>query len=202
MAAYEARDGRMTRRGVAVATGVAAAVGAGTSPGAGAEGVADVVGAAVPAGRVAVEDAPTTALPGAAAGTVPVGDAVGAPGAVAVTEGDGAGAAGAGEALRGRSVSISAAESRAAASRARRDSSARTTPSQEPANTATEVAATNRLTRVRRTIAPRHSSLRHQPNHGYGGMPVWRPPSLRFPGTTIPSRIPFGTGLESDGCTL
>ncbi len=158
----------MIRRGIAVTEGVAEAVGtavgvrvgvaggAGMSPGAGAVG--DEAAAAVAVARRAVDVAPATAvLVGAAVGLlVAVGTGWAAVGLVvpAVVDVAATGALEAGSPPELRMASASAVESCSAASRARRDSSARDTPNHDPASTASEVAATNRLTSVRRTNAP------------------------------------------------
>lgn len=188
----------MIRRGVAVTAGVFTAAGvdvtvgvevvvvptgAGTRPGAG--GVA-VATAAVPEARVVVADTPARAVPLEAAGVVAAGEAVGvAPGAVALAAGVAGGLVGVDATddvlPAARRDSVCAAASWSAASRARRDSSTRTTPSQEPASIASEVVATNRLTSVRRTMLIPHADIpRGSHVWNLGGALVsyrWRPPA-------------------------
>lgn len=214
----------MIRRGVAVGLGVAAAgagvgatvgdwvaVGAGINPGPGADAAGRVgVVVVTPASPVLV-GATVGALEGAAGGAVTTPavttpavapPACPAPDPTAFDDGEAAGAVDAGSPPGVRIASASAVESRSAASRALRDSSARDTPNHDPASTASDVAATNRLTSVRRTTAPKarppppvESELAQETQGGF----VRNTDSFS---ATIPSRISFGEGCEVVGGCL
>ncbi len=203
----------MIRRGVGVAAGVVTAAGVGVTAGA-------IVATGVPAGagmrpgaggvavatavRVVVAEAPATAVPVGTLGIAAVGEAVGAAaGAVALAVGVGEGA----EDVDGadgveRSNSARTVASCSAASRARRDSSARATPSHEPASTASEVAATNKLTSVRRTSSSPAAFGRVTRSGIWEGAVVplrWRPPaaSVSRMNDTVLYSVWSGVGTRS-----